>query len=221
MIRALLLACVGVVLVIVAVRGLMEHTRALPQVARGPARTYSSAVNIQSNVQPKSTAQALPAIRSTPPIRVPAAPPTGQTASVDSQLSGRFSVFAHQALASDPAGGTEKQYFARLGNLLNGTELPPGDKIPANADHLARAQADLDHDNLAGAVAEIGQLSGPAAGVMRPWLTDARTRLATARGARGPNRVAQSAPQTRGWPNVMPTEIPPYARESTGPAPSP
>jgi hypothetical protein len=57
--------------------------------------------------------------------------------------------------------------------------------------------------------------------VMRPWVADARTRLATAHGARGPNRVAQSAPQTQRWPHVMPTEIPPYARESTGPAPSP
>jgi hypothetical protein len=104
---------------------------------------------------------------------------------------------------------------------LNGTELPSGGKIPANADHLARALADLDHDNLAGAVVEIGQLSGPAAGVMRPWLADARTRVATEHGARGPNLVAQTAPPTRAWPNVMPTEIPPYARESTGPAPSP
>lgn len=241
MIRALLLACVGMVLVVVAVRGLMHHTRALPQVSRGPARLYSSTADSQKNVavppvratapalrpaappttQTKTAGATVPPANSTIPARRPATRQTAQSVSIVSPLSARFSVLVHQALASDPNGGTESQFFARLGNLVNGTALPPGEKIPPNADHLARAQADLDHENIPGAVAEIGQLSGPAAAVMRPWVADARTRLATAHGVRGPNRVAQSAPQTQRWPHVMPTEIPPYARESTGPAPSP
>jgi hypothetical protein len=225
------------VLVVVAVRGLMHHTRVLPQVARGPARLYSSTADSQKNVavppvratppaaspakQTKTAGVTVPPAKSTTPVRRPATRQAAQNVSAVSPLSARFSVLVHQALASDPHGGTESQFFARLGNLVNGTALPPAEKIPAIADHLARAQADLDHANLAGAVAEIGQLSGPAAAVMRPWVADARTRLASEHHGRSPDRVAQTAPPTRHWPNVMPTEIPPYARQSTGPAPAP
>jgi hypothetical protein len=124
---------------------------------------------------------------------------------------------AHEALAADPAGGTEGQYFARLGNLLNGTPMPA--PIPADADHLARAQYDLDRDDLRGAVAEARQVSGPAAGMMQGWISEAEAQLADERARAAPRtRVAQNAPRQRTWPNVMPTEIPPYARQSTGPA---
>ena len=80
MIRALLLCCVGAVLVIVALRGLTHHTPAPPEVARGPARLYSSAANGQINGQSQARAVTLPPIRSTPPRPQPIAPATEQTA---------------------------------------------------------------------------------------------------------------------------------------------
>jgi hypothetical protein len=137
-----------------------------------------------------------------------------------SELAARFPALAHQAITADPSGGTERQYFMRLGNLLNGTPLPTGTQIGETADHLAHAEADLDRDNLAAAISETERLSGPAARVMSKWLADARVRIAQ-RNTTPSTRLAQATPQKRAWPHVMPTEVPPFARESSGPPPAP
>ena len=89
-----------------------------------------------------------------------------------------------------------------------------------NAEHLAHAEADLDRDNLAAAISETERLSGPAARVMSKWLADARVRIAQ-RYTTPATRLAQATPQKRAWPDVMPTEVPPFARESSGPPPAP
>lgn len=239
MIRALFLGCAGVVLVIVAVRGLMHHTPAQPQAAHAPAHLYASTANEGRGTLPAIQRQQIQANNSTPAGHLPlsnqtpkaqsrqahtlvnSASATQQNPMAASELAARFPALAHQAITADPSGGSETQYFLRLGNLLNGTPLAPGTPIGPNADHLARAQGYLDHDDFAAAITQTEQLSGPAARVMSGWLADARSHERLPRAEPSPTRVAQSAPQKRRWPNVMPTEVPPFARESSGPPPSP
>jgi len=241
LIRALLLGCAGVILVIVVVRGLVHYTPAQPQPAHAPAHLYASTANdgmrsVLATRKPSQRPAAIP-LHSRPINHVPSAraasaggtqahaasqpaSATEQNTLPTSDLAARFPPLAHQAIIADPSGGTEAQYFLRLGNLLNGTPLPPG-QIGPNADRLANAQADLDRDDFAGAIAETERLSGPAARVMSGWLADARRRVASHHAAGAPTRVAEATPQTRAWPNVMPTEIPHFARQSSGPPPAP
>ena len=234
MLRALLLGCIGVVLLVVAVRGLTHYTPAQPELAHAPAHLYASPANEgrsslpatpnpqrqAANVQPLRPINHLPSPRATSAPTPHAARAAEQKTTAAPDIVARFPALAHQAIAADPSGGTVPQYFLRLGNLLNGTPLPPG-QIGPNADRLARAQADLDHDDLAGAIVETERLSSPAARVMSGWLADARRRVASRHAAQAPTRIARAEPQRRRWPNVMPTEIPPFARQSSGPAPAP
>ncbi len=168
--RAATLAGIGVIAVGMAVLGLTHRAPPAPEVVHGPARLYSSAANegaglaarppkprMQANATPSVTPPRIPARAPThrvTPVRQPqvaaqkATVPPAHNAGAVSALAARFPVLAHEALAADPASGTEAQYFARLGNLLNGTPLPSENEIPANADHLARAQFDLDREDL-------------------------------------------------------------------------
>ncbi len=239
--RAATLAGIGVIAAGVALLGLTRHSPPAPEVVHGPAPMYSSTENEGRDLatrRPKPQMQAnaqLPAatkantftarLHRPPPIREPqietqsTARPALQDAGAVSALIARFPVLAHEAFASDPAAGTEAQYFARLGNLLNGTPIPAEQPVPAVADHLARAQLALDRGDLAGAVAQARQVSGGAAGVMASWIRDAETQLSNEheRTSRR-TRMAENTPRSRAWPDVMPTEIPSYARQSTGPA---
>jgi hypothetical protein len=234
-----LLGCIGVILVIVAVRGLTHHTPAQPHTARGPAHLFSSTSNEgrgtlpatgRAGKQASNTAPSNPTkhLRSSHTVSSAGGPQTASQQPADTQpnsmpvseLAARFPALAHQAITAGPSGGTEPQYFMRLGNLLNGTPLPAGTQIGENAEHLAHAEADLDRDNLAGAISETERLSGPAARVMSKWLADARARIAQ-RNTTPATRLAQATPQKRAWPDVMPTEVPPFARESSGPPPAP
>lgn len=242
MIRALLLGCAGVVLAVVAVRGLIHYTPVQPQAAHAPAHLYASTANEgrgtlpatqRPQTQANNTSPSMPAshlalpnqtpkvqCRQTHPAANPA-PATEQNPTATAELAARFPALAHQAITADPSGGTEAQYFLRLGNLLNGTPVAPGTPIGPTADHLARAQAYLDHDDFAAAITQAEQLSGPAARVMSGWLADARSNDMLRHAAPEPTRVAQAAPQKRAFPNVMPTEVPPFARDSAGPPAAP
>lgn len=238
--RVAALAGVGVLAVGVAVVGLTHRAPPPVPVVHGPSSLYSSTAKEGRDTaiaRPKPMVQAsaspFPAVTHPAARRKPhtttavaqpqvAAPTVATQAPADfgvvSPLAARFPALAHQALSADPGAGTEAQYFARLGNLLDGTPLPPGTQIPAVADHLAQAQVDLYRDDLAGAAAQVRQISGPAAGVLRGWTDQLEAQLSDSHAhSAAKKRLVQNVSQ-QAWPNVMPTEIPPFARQSTGPA---
>jgi hypothetical protein len=132
------------------------------------------------------------------------------------ELANRFPDVVRQVLASDPRAGSEAQYFARLSNLMTGSPVPASlAHSSATIDHLAHAQADLDRGNVAGAVAETRSAT-EVRGAVAAWLKDAETRLALDHGQpRSRVQIARARPAST--PLVMPTEIPAYARESSGP----
>ncbi|HLB06944.1 MAG TPA: mitofilin family membrane protein [Alphaproteobacteria bacterium] len=98
-----------------------------------------------------------------------------------SLLQARFAGVANQAvsaaLAPEGAGWVD-QTLRKLSEVVavrrTGAELE-GDSVEAR---VARAEATLAAGDLAGAVGELGALSGPAAAAVAPWLKDARARLA-------------------------------------------
>jgi hypothetical protein len=238
--RVATLAGIGVIAAGVVELALTRYTPPAPEVVHGPPILYSSPAiegrnltkarpkpRVQTDATPSTAyrgSPARPSSRIVSPARLPevgaqaSSQPRSENVPAVSALAARFPIVAHQALAADPAAGTEAQYFARLGNLLNGTPMPAGQPIPADADHLAHAQNDLDHDNLAGAVAEVRQVSGLATSAVANWLSDAEAQLAQHGRTAPKTQVAQNGSRQRVWPDVMPTEIPPYARQSTGPA---
>ena len=232
---ALLLAGIWIVIAGVVLVGVLHHAPRTTAIASGSPRLFLS---------PSGSGRAsVPGTALTGPNRFgrkrPAAAAAGQSAFkrvapgsslhaslTDTETGGRgaaliarFPVVAHQVLVSVQGSGSELIYFARLSNLLNGTSMPASaQQIPATADHLARAQAALDRGNIPGAVAEVRAISGPAAAIIRPWLmqADAIYHRPAAR-AQVHLRVAQNTASPRVSRMALPSEIPPYARESTGP----
>jgi hypothetical protein len=88
-------------------------------------------------------------------------------------------------VASAGSGGDETGWLGgvmrRLSNIV--TVRPVGEAAEGNdaGATVARAEARLEAGNLAGAVAALGGLQGPAAEAARPWLERARARLAAQR----------------------------------------
>jgi hypothetical protein len=239
--RAAPLAGIAVITAGVVLIALFHHVPPAPKTVVGPTHLFSSTSNegrsALSRMPPPNETnifnwngpaagaarQARPSVHraatEASAQNRPAPPPNRSTRTVQ-ELAGQFPALAHQVFVSVPQSGSEPEYFARLGNLVNGTPVHRGARIPATADHLAHAQANLNRDNLAGAIADVQAISGPAADIMHSWVADAKAHLAMAR--RQPqtdSRIAQNSPPVRRWPHVLPTEIPPYARQSTGPEP--
>jgi len=100
------------------------------------------------------------------------------------QLADRFNAAARGAVgaaAEDRGDGLVGGVLRRLNNVISVRPVSPeaGGSGPTGV--LARAQAQLDGDDLAGAVTELDKLSGKPAEAMQPWLTDARARVAAGR----------------------------------------
>lgn len=99
-------------------------------------------------------------------------------------LRARFAHVADQAVradvAPDEASWVQDWIVSTLTHLVRVRSVGdvPGDGTEAI---VARAEARLDGDDLAAAVAEVGGLEGPSAEVMAAWLADARARLAAER----------------------------------------
>jgi hypothetical protein len=130
-------------------------------------------------------------------------------------LANRFPGVVRDVLASDPRAGSEAQFFARLSNLMDGSPMPPEmARVSPAINHLAQAQADLDRGELAAAVAEVRAVRDGK--VIAPWLRDAESRL-TLDHQRQSSRVRMARGKLASVPQAMPTEIPPFARESSGP----
>ena len=136
-------------------------------------------------------------------------------------LRERFPEAAREAIRAErtaAADGFWERQWARLRNALSIRRLTAtrGDDSESR---LARAQAALDGNNLAGAVAEVRALEGAAATVMGPWLRDAEARLAVARAIyeieqRVTNLLAQAPPP-------LPPEPDPALASETAPPPVP
>jgi hypothetical protein len=96
-------------------------------------------------------------------------------------LVARFPDAARAALDAMRAGAADDNFFARLWASLRGLVRVRrlGDRAGTTTeDSLARAQADCDRGDLAGAVLETRSISGTAAAPLQSWLTDADARLA-------------------------------------------
>ncbi len=95
-------------------------------------------------------------------------------------LAARFAPLARAAVqaAAVPAdGGVVDRLLAEAGNLV--TVRPVGDVEGDDvAARVARAEERLGRGDLAGAVAEVAALSGPAVDVLGAWRADAEARLA-------------------------------------------
>jgi hypothetical protein len=96
-------------------------------------------------------------------------------------LTARFAVAARAALAAERAGSTDDNFFARLWTSLRGLVRVRRVSDVAGTtteDRLARAQADCDRGDLAGAAMETRSVSGRATLPLQSWLKDADARLA-------------------------------------------
>jgi hypothetical protein len=117
-------------------------------------------------------------------------------------LAARFDAVSLAAVRAgvEPAvAGWAGEALARLSRLFVIRRVN-GDVAGDSADAvLARAGARLDGGDLAGAVAQLAALSGPAADAVGPWLEEARARLAADEaldeiGARAIARLDESRP---------------------------
>jgi hypothetical protein len=101
-------------------------------------------------------------------------------------LAARFPDAARIAISAERTGmadGFWSRLWARFRNMVSIRRIALG---PGNdsESRLARAQAVLGEDNLAGAVEEVAALEGDAATAIAPWLREARARLAIDRAIR-------------------------------------
>lgn len=245
-IPGLWIGAVAVIIGVIVLIGLFDHGPPPSRTATGNPTLFSSvngggrsAVATPSpndtNIYQWNGAPPLPVPRHfVPPAaasvqsarRTPAAQPkqaaqaqTPQENASTQALASQFPVFAHQVFETVPGSGSDTEYFAALGNLINGSPIPAGTPIPPTADHLAHAQADIDRGDVTAALGELRSLPGPAAQVMGPWRAAAEGRLAMNRPrAVSPRGLAQNVAPSGNLANAVPAEIPPYARESTGPS---
>lgn len=97
----------------------------------------------------------------------------------ESDLAARFPALADQAVRAErqaAAGNWFSRAWARIRTLV--VARPVGDVAgPGTPAVLARAQVRLDAGDLAGAIAEVGGLTGAAAETLAGWLADARARI--------------------------------------------
>ena len=95
------------------------------------------------------------------------------------QLGTRFDKAAAEAVRADRVGRTSgwwRPIAERLSSLINWRRVDAeGDSAEAI---VARAEQRLAADDLAGAIAELEKLQGPAAAAMQGWLGEARARAA-------------------------------------------
>ena len=92
-----------------------------------------------------------------------------------------FPQAARASLAADQQANTDGNLASRLWARLRGliSVRRVGDvQGGTNEDHLARAQADVDRDDLSGAVKEAQAVMGPAATALETWRKNAEARLA-------------------------------------------
>ncbi len=95
-------------------------------------------------------------------------------------LKQRFEGVAGEAVRRGQAGSGDDWWSRTLNRLMSLVVIRPvgeaaGDTVPAR---VARAEARLAADDLAGALAALDGVSGPAAAVIDPWTSEARARLA-------------------------------------------
>ena len=96
-------------------------------------------------------------------------------------LIARFPEAVLAALDAERVNATDGNFFARLWASLRGLVRVRRVTDIAGATteaRLARAQADSDRGDIAGAATEVRGVSGPAASPLQSWLTDADARLA-------------------------------------------
>jgi len=138
-------------------------------------------------------------------------------------LRARFPDAARTALDADRTNAAGGNLFARLWaglRRLVSIRRVGNVRGTTDADRLARAQADLDRGDLSAAVTETRNLTAPATMAMAPWLKDAEAHLAVDRAVRDMDlRIAQTLAAPSQTPQQLPAEIPPGARQSTGPTP--
>jgi hypothetical protein len=92
-----------------------------------------------------------------------------------------FAEAARASLAADQQANGDGNLASRLWASLRGliSVRRVGDvEGTTNEEHLARAQADADRDDLSGAVKEVQAVTGPAATALDAWLKSAEARLA-------------------------------------------
>ena len=110
-------------------------------------------------------------------------------------LAARFPDAARGGLAAERESGVDGNFVARvwagLRGLISVRRVGDLDGMTTQ-DRLARAQADLDRGDLAGAVMEARAVTGPAAMPLESWLKDAQARLAVNRAVADMNaRIVQ------------------------------
>jgi uroporphyrinogen-III synthase len=96
------------------------------------------------------------------------------------RLREQFDSVAAEAVRIDrvgQAGGWWRPIAERLSSLINWRRVDAVEGDNAEA-IIARAEQRLGADDLAGAIAELERLQGPAAAAMQGWLADARARAA-------------------------------------------
>jgi len=187
----------------------------------------------QENATFKPELDALAAVAPNDPALKPLQPLAANGVPTFAMLQTRFPQAAQNALDAEQAGPAPAGFFARIwASLRNLVSVRPVTVARGNttADHLGRAQADLDRGDLTTAVIETKAISGAAATAMAPWLKDGEARLALERAIAGMNgrivqALAQQAPQsappaTPPSSQALPTEVPPKARESASAGPA-
>jgi uroporphyrinogen-III synthase len=117
------------------------------------------------------------------------------------ELKERFPATARAVLQADtPEGGFGAQLLGRVERLVTvrpiGADVEGGDP-PAR---IARAEAKLAANDLAGVVAELGGLEGEAGKAAADWLAAARARLAAEQAAAGLQAAALAGPAAPGEP---------------------
>ena len=99
-------------------------------------------------------------------------------------LAARFPGAARASLDAERVDAADGNFFARLwAGLTRLVSVRRVVTVEGNTtqDRLARAQADLDNGDSAGAVMEVQGVTGAAATSIAPWLMDAQARLAADR----------------------------------------
>jgi hypothetical protein len=108
-------------------------------------------------------------------------PYTDSAVPARSAVLASFSEAARASLAADAQANSDGNLAARLWARLRGliSVRRVGDvQGDTNEAHLARAQADVDRDDLSGAVKEAQAVKGPAATALDTWRKNAEARLA-------------------------------------------
>jgi hypothetical protein len=140
-------------------------------------------------------------------------------------LRARFPFAARAALDAERAqvvgDGLWTRLWTSVARLISVRRV--GDVPGAtSSDRLARAEADLERNDLTGALSEGGALIGPASAAMAPWLVQAQSRATVDRAlADMESRIVQTlgAPAPARQPTVLPRSLAPRNGTTQGARP--